>query len=70
MTNRYGIEISAELGHQFNKALFEGDTELLFSLLSNYLKDNNLKIPRTALQKNEAKPSQDDDQPSFECFLR
>ena len=48
MVNQYGIEISYELGHKINTALYEGDTKLLFVLIAQYLDDNKLEVPEVA----------------------
>ncbi len=47
MVNQHGIDISYELGHKINTALFEGDTSMLFALIANYLEDNELEIPES-----------------------
>ncbi|HFC04680.1 MAG TPA: hypothetical protein ENJ55_03150 [Rhizobiales bacterium] len=62
MTNQYGIDISYELGHKINKALYQGDTRLLFALISSYLEKNQLEIPKTRELKAQLKKFYEDEE--------
>lgn len=70
MANQHGINISYEMGHEINKALFEGDTKVLFSLLAEYLRDNDLKIPKSNAAEPGLEKFDDISKSSFGSLMR